>query len=308
MNRFFLQLVAFFLLVFSLSATAQQVASEVDGVRLESKGSLYWLHFDADADTLWPKLKDFWASEGIALKKAEPRLGYMETEWSRDLVLDKILSILLSDQAPERRERFRLRVERIEGDGARVFIYHSAYGILFDEEAVYTGYLPPSPGLEIEMLMRLALFSGGDRQQLEEQVATFVTTRLKAKRITADEYEIASVPGTENFVREKLLRTLARLDAEVSEQTDGRVVARYSKVPELESEDSAWDIDDSSDLEEKGFGDADIGKAARLAYIIELRPEANTVTLRIRADENNTDRGMGLSEFSSVLAAHLESR
>ena len=292
----------------SYSVSAAQVLPATDGVQLESKDSLYWLHFNEDADSLWPKLRDFLASEGLVIEKEEPQLGYMETEWSKDLLLDKALSIFLTDQAPNRRERFRLRLERIEGDGTKVFIYHSAYGILFDEEAVYTGYLPPSPQLEIEMLQRLALFAGGDRKQVEEKVATFATTRLKARRITADEYEIASVPGSEAFVREKLQRTLARLDAEVSQQADGRILASYSKVPELESEDDSWGIDDSSDLEEKGFGSDDAGKAARLDYIIELKPEKNTVTLRIRAGKDNTDGGIGLSEFSSVLAEHLESR
>ncbi len=312
MNRFFLSTLAAFMLAFSFSAAAQQVAQQVapqvDGVRLESEGSLYWLHFDADADSLWPKLKDFWANEGISLKKEEPQLGYMETEWSKDLLLDKMLSILLSDQAPERRERFRLRLERIDGDGTKVFIYHSAYGILFDEEAVYTGYLPASPALEIEMLSRLALYSGAGKQQIEQHVASFATTRLKAARLSADEYEIASVPGTRAFVREKLQRTLARMDAEVSQQADGRIVARYSKVPELETDNTAWGIDDSSDLEETGFGDAEVGTAARLVYLIELKPAANTVTLRIRADKDNSDMGRGLSEFSSALAEQLESR
>lgn len=303
-------LISFFLVCSffaSHSASAARVLPATDGVQLESKGSLYWLHFNEDADTLWPKLKNFWANEGLALKKEDPQAGYMETEWSRDLLLDKMMSILLSDQAPTRRERFRLRVERIAGDGTKVFIYHSAYGILFDEEAVYTGYLPASPELEIEMLSRLALYYGADRQQLERHVATFATTRLKAERLSADEYAIASVPGSTDFVREKLVRTLARLDAEVSQSDDGRVLARYSKVPELESEDSSWDIDDSSDLEEKGFGSDDAGEAARLDYIIELKPEVNTVTLRITAGKDNTDKGRGLSEFSSVLAEHLES-
>ncbi len=98
-----------------------------------------WLHFDADADSLWKKLKNFWASEGIALKQAQPELGFMETEWTKDMETNPLLTILLSDQAPVRRERFRLRLERLpDNKGTRVFINHSGYGISCLKKRLFT--------------------------------------------------------------------------------------------------------------------------------------------------------------------------
>ena len=178
-----------------------KVAPAVNGVELQSEGSLYWLQFTKDADALWPMLKNFWSNEGITLKKENPVLGFMETDWTKDLLVERVLSILLSDQAPKRRERFRLRVERLpDNKGTRVFINHSAYGILFDEEATYTGYLPPSPQLEIEMLSRLARYSGASDEQADQMVSSFSVHELKAEMINADRYNI-SVPGSLDFVR-----------------------------------------------------------------------------------------------------------
>jgi len=290
---------------------APVVAPVVDGVELRSEGSLYWLQFDKDADTLWPILKNFWSNEGITLKKEQPALGYMETDWTKDLLVERLLSVLLSDQAPQRKERFRLRVERLpDNQGTRVFINHSAYGIMFDEEAVYTGYLPASPALEIEMLSRLALYSGASEEQADQMVSSFSVHELKAERINADLYEI-SVPGSMDFVRKKLIRVLDRMDAQVDTQTAGKLVADFAKQPELIDDNAGWDIDDSSDLEESGFGDyiptnSDKNKADKLAYLFDLREDKSSVVIRIRSAPDNTDKGMGLTRFSQTIAKKLQ--
>ena len=290
-----------------------KVAPSTDGVELRSEGSLYWLQFDEDADALWPTLKNFWSNEGITLKKEQPLLGYMETDWTKDLLTERLLSIILSDQAPERRERFRLRVERLpDNQGTRVFINHSAYGIMMDEEATYTGYLPASPQLEIEMLSRLALYSGASEEQADQMVSSFSVAELKAERINADRYDI-SMPGSLDFVRNKLIRVLDRMDAEVTTEKAGQLVATFDKTPELEDENAGWDIDDSSDLEESGFGDYISGPANKnqpqnLAYQFDLTAENNRVVISVRSAPDNSDKGFGLSQFSQTIAKKLQAK
>ncbi len=290
-----------------------KVAPAVDGVTLRSEGSLYWLQFDKDAGALWPMLKNFWSNEGITLKKEEPLLGYMETDWSKDLPTERLLSILLSDQAPERRERFRLRVERLpDGQGTRVFINHSAYGIMIDEEAVYTGYLPASPQLEIEMLSRLALYSGASAEQADQMVSAFTVAELKAERITADRYDI-DMPGSLDFVRNKLIRVLDRMDAEVVTESAHRLIAIFSKTPELIDENAGWDIDDSSDLEETGFGDyiqsaSATNQQEKLAYEFDLSEKNARVIISVSSAPDNSDKGFGLSQFSQTIAKKLQSK
>jgi len=354
---------------------ALQVLPETDGVTIESRGSLYWLHFDADADSLWPTLKNFWATEGIALKQVQPKLGFMETEWTKDMETNTLLTILLSDQAPVRRERFRLRLERLpDNKGTRVFINHSGYGILFQEEAVYTGYLTPSPELEIEMLTRLALYSGADTEQpasttqtapiaqaapatktapiaqpapitkaapvaqsvpttkaapvaqsvpttkaapvaqsapAAQTVSPFITAPIQAISINDSQYEI-TLPGSLEFIRNKLVRALDRMNMEITDETSKTITAKVTIDATLKEVDdpSDWDIDDDSDLEEEGFSDyrnkpTGDSKPDTIVYILDLIVDESRVTIRISSHADNTDDGLGLSRFSRVLARNL---
>lgn len=295
------------------SRVAATVAPTVDGVTLQSEGSLYWLQFDEDADRLWPMLKNFWSNEGITLKKEKPLLGYMETDWTKDLLVERFLSILLSDQAPARRERFRLRVERLpDNQGTRVFINHSAYGIMMDEEAVYTGYLPASPQLEIEMLSRLARYSGASEEQADQMVSSFSVHELKAEMINTDRYDI-KVPGSLDFVRNKLIRVLDRMDAEVDTGNADRLIARFDKTPEIEDENADWGIDDNSDLEESGFGDyvpvgSDKNQPEKLAYHFVLAEKNGNVVISVSSAADNSDKGFGLSGFSQTVAKKLQAK
>jgi uncharacterized lipoprotein len=291
----------------------QKVATAVDGVELQSEGSLYWLQFDKDADALWPMLKDFWSNEGITLKKENPVLGFMETDWTKDLLVERFLSVLLSEQAPTRRERFRLRVERLpDNKGTRVFINHSAYGILYDEEATYTGYLPASPQLEIEMLSRLARYSGVSADQADQMVSSFSVHELKAERISADRYDI-SVPGSLDFVRKKLIRVLDRMDAVTGTETARKLVATFNKTPDYVDQNAGWDIDDNSDLEETGFDDytasaLDKDRPQKLTYQFDLTEKNTSVVISISSAPDNTDNGIGLSRFSQTLAKKLQAK
>ncbi len=291
------------------SANKDRVLPEINGVSLQSAGSLYWLQFNENADSLWPKFKNFWANEGMTLKKEMPQLGFMETEWTVDLQTDKLLSILLSDQAPERRERFRLRLERLpDNKGTRVFINHSAYGILFDEEAVYTGYLPASPELEVEMLSRLALYSGANQSKITQVVSAFTVTKLEAEKISDNLYQIR-VPGSSDFVHKKLLRVLDRMNADIKTGANGTIIATFGKLPTLAAaDDEGWEIDDNSDLEESGFPEQITrdNKPQHISYHITLSENKATTLVGISGQAGNTDDGAGFAKFSRSLARDLQ--
>ncbi len=331
----FLALVTFNSIAYA-NQPATHVLPETDGVTIESRGSLYWLHFDADADSLWTTLKNFWATEGIALKQVQPQLGFMETEWTKDMETNPLLTIVLSDQAPVRRERFRLRMERLpDNKGTRVFINHSGYGILFKEEAVYTGYLAPSPELEIEMLSRLALYIGADSNQstpttqtvpvaqaipttkttpaaqatpTTKTVTPFITAPIQAKSVNGEQYEI-TMPGSLEYVRNKLTRALDRMNMEITTETSETITAKVTSDATLKDADdpSDWEIDDDSDLEEEGFPDyrSKDSKPDIVIYLLKLIVDESRVTIRISSHADSTDEGLGLVRFSRVLARNL---
>ena len=285
-----------------------KVAPAIPGIEWHDENGLLWLHFDADADRLWPMLKNFWAEQGMELDIVEPTLGYMQTEWSKDLFIERLRSIFNSDGEPERRDRFRLRVERLpNGKGANVFIHHSSYGVLLGDYAVYSGYLPPMPEIEAEMLARLAIFAGGDKAHFEKAASAFASREIRARRVSDSLYRI-TLPGTPDYIAKKVVRALDRMDID-SEQPDAHtLIARLSSQSDLQKgNDDGWDIDENSDLEAPGFDSetAPVKAGERIAYRLQLRARGNDTVIDIRAEVGNTDNGAHLPGFSRSLAANL---
>ena len=76
------------------------------GITLEQAGNQRWLVVVAPADQVWPKVREFWTSHGFALKRDDPTIGIMETDWVENradipqdgirAVLKKYLDILYS--------------------------------------------------------------------------------------------------------------------------------------------------------------------------------------------------------------------
>ena len=103
------------------------------GITLEQAGNQRWLTVAAPPDRVWPKVREFWTSNGFALKRDDPTIGIMETDWMENradipqdgvrAVLKKYLDVLYS--APTR-DRFRVRLERVgEGRATEVYLAHS---------------------------------------------------------------------------------------------------------------------------------------------------------------------------------------
>ena len=156
------------------------------GITLEQDGNQRWLVVAAPVDQVWPKVREFWTSNGFVLKRDDPTIGIMETDWVENradipqdglrAILKKYLDILYS--APTR-DRFRTRLERTaDGKSAEVYLTHSGV-----EEIAVGGstasstntYIwqrrPADPELEAEMLKRLTVYLGASEKRAEVQQA-----------------------------------------------------------------------------------------------------------------------------------------
>ena len=143
------------------------------GITLEQAGNQRWLVVSAPPDQVWPKVREFWTRNGFALKRDDPTIGIMETDWLENradipqdgirAVLKKYLDVLYS--APTR-DRFRVRLERAAGGNATdVYLTHSGVeevavgGASASASNTYIWQRRPSdPELEAEMLNRLMVF------------------------------------------------------------------------------------------------------------------------------------------------------
>lgn len=164
------------------------------GIAMQQDGQQRWLVIDAPADQVWPKVRDFWISSGFNLKRDDPTIGIMETDWLENRadipqdgirgVLGKYLDILYS--APTR-DRFRTRLER-SADGQKTEVYVSHYGV---EEVASGGsgastsstyrwqQRPANPELEAEMLNRLTVSLGAADKRTEVQQAKAGTSNVR---------------------------------------------------------------------------------------------------------------------------------
>ncbi len=161
------------------------------GITLEQDGNQRWLAIAAPTDQVWSKVREFWTSNGFVLKRDDPTIGIMETDWVENRadipqdglrgLLKKYLDILYS--APTR-DKFRVRLERAS-DGKVTDLYLTHYGV---EEVAVGGasasasnaYIwqrrPSDPELEAEMLNRLTVYLGASEKRAETQQAKAAAT------------------------------------------------------------------------------------------------------------------------------------
>jgi outer membrane protein assembly factor BamC len=168
------------------ASKAEAVLPPQPGITLQQDGSQRWLVVAAPPDQVWPKAREFWTSNGFALKRDDPTIGIMETDWVENradipqdglrAILKKYLDILYS--APTR-DRFRTRLERTaDGKNTEVYLTHSGV-----EEVAVGGTSasstntfiwqrrPSDPELEAEMLNRLTVYLGASEKRAEAQQA-----------------------------------------------------------------------------------------------------------------------------------------
>ncbi len=239
---------------------AEAVLPPQPGITLEQDGNHRWLVVAAAPDQVWPKVREFWTSNGFALKREDPTIGIMETDWVENradipqdgvrAVLKKYLDILYS--APTR-DRFRVRLERAaNGNATDIYLTHSGV-----EEVAVGGASasasntfiwqrrPSNPELEAEMLKRLTVYLGASEKRAEAQQAKAGTAVGPRVRLVEQDGE-SQLIVSEDYSRAWRLVGLA-LDSSnyaVEEQNRGQglYVVEY-RDPEKENQkpgDESW--------------------------------------------------------------------
>lgn len=179
--------------------TTEAVLPSQPGITLEQDGNQRWLVVAAPVDQVWPKVREFWTSNGFALKRDDATIGIMETDWVENradipqdglrAILKKYLDILYS--APTR-DRFRTRLERTaDGKSAEVYLTHSGVeevavgGASASSSNTFIWQRRPSdPELEAEMLKRLTVYLGASEKRAEvQQAKTGVTPGSRVRLV-----------------------------------------------------------------------------------------------------------------------------
>jgi outer membrane protein assembly factor BamC len=161
-----------------------------DKVQVKREGQTRWLLLQGTPDLIWPNVRNFWLAQSFELKKEDPRIGIMETEWNEKRanipqegirkVLGKVLDTVYSAST---RDKFRVRLERgiVAGTTELYLTHQGAQEVSQGDQFVWQNR-PADPELEAEMLNRLMVFLGLDNKQADQLLATPKTEEAKMPR------------------------------------------------------------------------------------------------------------------------------
>ncbi len=83
-----------------------------DGVVVQQFGDRAWIVVGATSGQLWPRLRDYWPTEGIALTREDPVAGVMESVW-------------LSSDDDDTRHKYRVFVEPgLHAGNSEIYVRH----------------------------------------------------------------------------------------------------------------------------------------------------------------------------------------
>lgn len=153
-------------------------------INIERQGDKQWLVVQAPAETVWPKVRDFWLQSGFLLTMDDPGVGILETDWAenradipQDFIRRTIGRALDKLYSSATRDRFRVRLERVGIDTTEVFISHRGMEEVVQSSSpgTETGTIwkprPSDPELEAEMLKRLMVSMGSEAEKAAAQLA-----------------------------------------------------------------------------------------------------------------------------------------
>jgi len=152
------------------SGATQTVLPASDQVRVMRDGNIRWLVVDQAPENVYQRIIDFWGEQGFTIHSQDPRAGLIETDWAENRakvpegwIKSALGSILDSVFDSGERERFRTRLERVDGK-TEVYISHDQ--MVETGTADNTGFKwvegKEDPGLNAAMLARLMVFLGTD--------------------------------------------------------------------------------------------------------------------------------------------------
>lgn len=312
----------------SLSAYAQErggsrtrqpaaVLPPQPGITMRQDGNQRWLVITAPADQVWPKVREFWTSNGFVLKRDDPTIGIMETDWVENRadipqdglrgLLKQYLDVLYS--APTR-DKFRTRLERgVDGGNTEVYMTH--YGV---EEVAVGGasasatntYMwqrrPSNPELEAEMLSRLTVYLGASEKRAEVQQAKANVAPAGPRTRLVEEGGESRLLINENYSSAWRLVGLA-LDGsnyavEEQNRSQGLYVVEY-RDPELENQKSG----DEGWLSKLAFWRSKKTEAPPVGtrYRVRLAGQGEQTVVVVRDSNDRPDHSAGAKQVVEVL-------
>jgi hypothetical protein len=156
-------------------------------IEVKRKGERRWLVVDKKPETVWGLAKSFFKSYGFVIKKANKKIGLMETDFleNHPEIPDQSLGVIRSmfkkalkaKYALPSVDKYRIRIEPVD-DGNKSEVYLTLTSMEevimkrqgdLDESTIWQSR-PKDQVLEAEMLYRLMTFLGSDHAVAREKI------------------------------------------------------------------------------------------------------------------------------------------
>jgi outer membrane protein assembly factor BamC len=208
----------------SHGAVEGRVAPKFKNIELQSEAGMYWLLLQRDADNVWPILRDFLANEGLEIHRDEPLLGFIETEWVQEYEANRdagFLQRMFNGLSVEQLDKFRLRVERVEGrQQTRLYISHRGLQIIAAEDGSRWQQSMPGRMLEKELLYRMVLFAGLSEAKADNVFADYTPYQARIRSLGEDDSVQYEITGKQSFVWQRIIQAIDRLGLDVKNQDE----------------------------------------------------------------------------------------
>ena len=298
------------------------ITPKFDGVRVVNYAGNSWIEVDNHADKVWPRLLEFWETEGIAVVEARPLLGHMETEWTERLVADPgYFKSIFQKFQPDQKDKFRVRVEKFDNDQkTRLYIAHSRIERVlhgeYSDEFVWVSR-PSNLEAERELIARMSLFAGiksDESLQLLENYRPYSSlVKVDSSNNTA-----LTMTGSMDFVWRRAVRALDRMRMQdISEDKPnstirfvvGKVSDEELQVEEDELSKSSWLMQLFTDTDE-----TDLASNTARQYRLEFTDLKGRIQIEVKdardsgnSDEDGDVSGTALAEqLRNILIKNLE--
>lgn len=164
--------------------TDRQVMPTPENMKIMHDKDRAWLVVDGDPETVWSRARQFWLDAGFLIRRENPKLGILETDWvdSRveapgDIIRNTISRVFQNAYSSSLRDRYRMRLESGEKPGTtEIYITHKGLqekleGATDEIQTTVWEPRPSDPGLESEMLKQLMVYLGATPQRAEQLLA-----------------------------------------------------------------------------------------------------------------------------------------
>jgi len=293
------------------------VLPKQDDIRLEKDNNSRWLVIKGSAQQVWPRLREFFLQNGFLIKREDPRIGIIETDWAenradipQDFITRNISKLFDSIYSAATRDKYRIRLE----DGAEVgttelYLTHRGAEEVVDESTGSSTLWRPrasDPELEVEMLRRITVFFGVEENKSRNLFAS-QKNRVERAQLTRAGSGDAKLTVKEDFAR-AWRRTGLALDrvgftVEDRDRSRGLYYVRYIDP-----------LKDSNAKKEKGLLDkltfnifsGDDNVQDKSTYLVSLKEEAEQTNVTVLNDKGELEKSGTAFRILTLLHEQLK--